>query len=108
MALGGIDASSAAANDFLNPERRIAFFIADVTNVAAIGRKPCLGTVELTKGQREWRGTLYSGQPELLPLAAMITAEQNPAAIGRDLRLRAPRSFFTEDFFQIFGRVDCY
>ena len=105
MPLRRVDTNSRAANDVLDPERRIALFVADVANVAAIGRKSCLGTIELSKGQREWRGTLYSVQPELLPLAAMITAEQNPPAIRCDLRLRAPRCFFTKDFFQILWRV---
>ena len=106
MPLPRVDANSRAANDLLDPERRIALFVTDVANVVAIGRKSCLGTIELPKGQREWRGTLYSGQPELLPLAAMITTEQNPAAIGCDLWLRTPLGFFTKDFFQIFGRAD--
>src|SRR5438552_6421725 len=106
MPLRGVDANSRAANNLLDPERRIALFVADVANVASIGRKSCLGTIELPKGQREWRGTLYSGQPQLLPLAAMITAEQNPAAIGCDLWLRKPLGSFHKDLFQHLGRHD--
>src|SRR5438105_9358640 len=107
MPLRGVDASSRAANDVLDPERGIALFVADVANPAAIWRKACLGTIELTEAQRQ-RGTLHGRQPELLPLAAVITAEQDPPAVRCDLRLRAPRRFFTEDFFPIFGRVHCH
>src|SRR6266480_4770402 len=103
MPLRGVDASSRASNDLLDPERGIAFFVADVANQAAIRRKACLGTIELTEGQRQrWR-TLQGRQPELLPLAAVITAKQDPPAIRSDLRLHAPRRFFAEDLFQIFG-----
>src|SRR2546429_5590473 len=103
MPLGSIDASSRAANDLLDPERGIALFVADVANLAAIWRKARLGTIELAEGQWERCGTLHGRQPELLPLATVITAEQNPPAIRCDLRLRAPRCFFTKDFFQFFG-----
>src|SRR5437899_13092362 len=104
MPLPRVDANSRAANDLLDPERRIALFVTDVANVVAIGGKSCLGTIELSKGQREWRGTLYSGHPELLPLAAMVTTEQNPAAIECDLWLRTPLGLFTQDFLQFFDR----
>src|SRR5262249_39744448 len=60
---------------------------------------------ELTECQWERCGTLHGREPELLPLATVITAEQNAPAIRCDLRLRAPRCFFTKDFFQIFWRV---
>src|SRR6185437_2779666 len=105
MPLPGIDASARAANNVLDPKRGIALFVADIANPIAIWRKARLGTIELTEGQRQRYGTLQGRQPELLPLAAVITAEQNPPAIRCDLRLRAPRRFFAEDFFQIFGRV---
>src|SRR6476620_8414675 len=108
MPLRGPDASSRAANDLLNPERGIALFVADVANPTAIRRKPCLGPIELTEGQWQWRSTLHGRQPELLPLAPVITAKQDPPAIRCDLRLRAPRRFFAEDFFQIFRRVHCH
>src|SRR5439155_15840538 len=99
MPLRGVDASSCAANDLLDPERGIALFVADVANSAAIRRKACLGTIELTEGQGQRCGTLHGCQPELLPLAAVITAKQNLPAIRCNLRLRAPRRFFAEDFF---------
>src|SRR6266436_6321460 len=99
MPLRGLDASSRAPNDLLDPERGIAFFVADVANPAAIRRKPCLGPIELAEGQWQRRSTLHGRQPELLPLAAVITAEQDSPAIRCDLRLRAPRRFFAEDFF---------
>src|SRR6267143_187415 len=99
MPLRGVDASSCAPNDLLNPERGMAFFVADVANSAAIRRKARLGTIELTEGQRQQCRTLHGRQPELLPLAAVITAKQDPPAIRCDLRLRAPRRFFAEDFF---------
>src|SRR5438270_9504025 len=100
MPLRGVDASSRAANDLLDPERGIAFFVADVANQAAIRRKACLGPIELTERQRQRQRcrTLHRRQPEMLPLAAVITAEQDPPTIQCDLRLRAPRRFFTEDF----------
>src|SRR3989442_15658308 len=107
MPLRGVDASSRAANDLLDPERGIALFVANVANPAAIWRKACLGTIELTEAQRQRCGTLYGRQPELLPLAAVITAEQDPPAIGGDLWMGAPCRFFAEDFFQSFGRVHC-
>src|SRR2546430_15425506 len=108
MPLRGVDASSRASNDLLDPKRSIALFVADVANSAAIRRKACLGPIELTERQRQRCRTLHGRQPELLPLAAVITAEQDSPAIWCDLRLRAPRRFFTEDFFQIFGRVHCH
>src|SRR6266436_2886857 len=107
MPLRGVDASSRAAKDLLDPKRGIALFVADVANPAAIRRKARLGTIVLTEGQRQRRGTLHSRQPELLPLAAMITAKQDSPSIRCDLRLRVPRRFFAEDFFQIFGRIHC-
>src|SRR5204863_1484384 len=76
MTLRGVDASARTANDFLDPERGIAIFVADVANPAAIWRKACLGPIELTERQRQRRGTLHGREPELLPLAAVITAEQ--------------------------------
>src|SRR5439155_15555425 len=99
MPLGGVDANSRATNDLLNPERGIALFVADVANLAAIWRKARLGTIELAEGQWQRSGTLHGRQPELLPLATVITAEQDSSAIRCDLRLRAPRRFFAEDFF---------
>src|SRR4029077_11507087 len=54
MPLCGIDASSRTPNDLLDTERGIALFVADVANQAAVGRKACLGTIELTEGQRQW------------------------------------------------------
>src|SRR5437868_15465468 len=99
MPLRGVDASSRAANDLLDPERGMARFVADVANPAAIRRKACLGTIEFTEGQRQRCGTLHGRQPELLPLAAVITAEQDSPPIRSDLRLREPRRFFAEDFF---------
>src|SRR6266513_4220404 len=108
MTLRGVDASARTANDFLDPERGIAIFVADVANPAAIWRKACLGPIELTERLRHRRGTLHGREPELLPLAAVITAEQDAPAIGCDLRLRAPRRFFAKDFFQIFGRIHCH
>src|SRR2546423_3152858 len=104
----GVDASSRAANDLLDPKRSIALFVADVANPTAIRRKACLSPIELTEGQRQRCRTLQGRQPELLPLAAVITAKQDPPAIRSDLRLHAPRRFFTEDLFQIFGRVHCH
>src|SRR5207249_5215327 len=46
MPLPRVDANSRAANDLLDPERRIALFVTDVANVVSIGRKWCLGTIE--------------------------------------------------------------
>src|SRR6267378_1491638 len=108
MPLLGVDASSRAANNLLDPERGIAIFVAYVANPAAIWRKACLGTIELTEAQRQRCGTLHSREPELLPLAAMIAAEQDSPAIRCDQRLRAPGRFFAEDFFKISGRVHCH
>src|SRR5438874_13205284 len=108
MTLRGVDARARAANDVLDPERGIALFVADVANPTAIWRKACLGTIELTEGQRQWCGALHGRQPKLLPLAAVITAEQDPPAIRCHLRLRAPRRFFAEEFFPIFRRVHCH
>src|SRR5215475_5372450 len=105
MPLPRIDASPRAAQDFLDPERGVAVFVADITNSSAVWRKARLGSIELTECQWERCGTLHRRQPELLPLATVITAEQNAPAIRCDLRLRAPRCFFAEDFLQIFGRV---
>src|SRR5207237_7978763 len=101
MPLRGVDASSRASNDLLDPELGIAFFVAHVATQASIRRKACLGPIELTERQRQRCRTLHRRQPELLPLAAVITAEQDPTTIRCDLRLRAPHRFFTEDFFQI-------
>src|SRR2546430_10086268 len=108
MPLRGLEASSRGAKDLLDPERGIAFFVADVANPTAIRRKACLGPIELTESQWQWRSTLHGRQPELLPLAAVITAEQDTPAIRCDLGLRPPRRFFAEDLFQIFGRVHCH
>src|SRR5215510_968431 len=105
MPLPRIDASPRAANNLLDPERGIALFVADVANPIAIWRKTRLGPIEVTEGQWERCGTLHGRQPELLPLATTITAEQNPPAIRCDLRLRAPPCFFTKDSFQILRRV---
>src|SRR5215469_17261342 len=101
----GSDASPRAAQDFLDPERGIAVLVTDITNPSAVWRKARLGPIEVAEGQWEWCGTLHGRQPELLPLATVITAEQNPPAIRCDLRLRAPSRFFNKDFFQIFGHV---
>src|SRR6267143_1777325 len=105
MPLPRIDASARTANNLLNPERGIALFVAGVANPIAVWRKARLGLIELTESQWKRCGTLHGRQPELLPLAAVITAEQNPPAIRCDLRLCAPRCFFTKDFFQILWRV---
>src|SRR5205814_2172764 len=105
MPLRGSDASPCAAEDFLDPERGIAVLVTDITNPSAVWRKARLGPIEVTEGQWERCGTLHGRQPELLPLATVITAEQNPPAIRCELRLRAPRCFFTKDFFQILWRV---
>src|SRR6266480_363957 len=105
MPLRGSDASPRAAEDFLDPERGIAVLVTDITNPSAVWRKARLGPIEVTEGQWERCGTLHGRQPDLLPLATVITAEQNPPAIRCDLRLRAPRCFFTKDFFQILWRV---
>src|SRR5437764_1000796 len=107
MPLRGSDASPRAAEDFLDPERGIAVLVTDITNPSAVWRKARLGPIEVTEGQWERCGTLHGRQPELLPLATVISAEQNPPAIRCDLRLRAPRCFFTKDFFQILWRVPC-
>src|SRR5512132_1457336 len=108
MPLRCSDASSPAAEDFLDPERGIAVLVTYITNPSAVWRKARLGPIEVTEGQWERCGTLHGRQPELLPLATVITAEQNPPAIRCDLWLRAPRRFFGEDFFWIFGRVYCH
>src|SRR5262245_29328483 len=105
MPLRCSDASPRAAEDFLDPERGISVLVADITNPRAVWRKARLGPIEITKGQWERWGTLHGRQPELLPLATVITAEQNLPAIRCDLGLRAPRCFFTKDFFQILWRV---
>src|SRR4030095_4270034 len=99
------DASPRAAEDFLDPERRIAVLVTDITNPSAVWRKTRLGPIEVTEGQWERCGALHGRQPELLPLATVITTEQNPPAIRCNLRLRAPCRFFTKDFFQILWRV---
>src|SRR5438552_19049378 len=99
MPLRGVDASSRASNDLLDPERGIAFFVADVANQAAIRRKACLGPIELTERQRQRCRTLHGRQPALLPLAAAITAAQESPATRCDLSLRAPRGFLTAGFF---------
>src|SRR6516162_3317365 len=108
MRLRGSDASPRAAEDFLDPERGIAVLVTDITNPSAVWRKARLGPIEVAEGQWKRCGTLHGRQPELLPLATVITAEQNSPAIGCDLRLRAPRCFFAENFFQIVGRVDSH
>src|ERR1041384_8265060 len=105
MPLRGSDSSPRAAEDFLDPERGVAVLVTDITNPSAVWRKARFGPIEVTEGQWERCGTLHGRQPELLPLATVITAEQNPPAIRCDLRLRAPRCFFTKDFFQILWRV---
>src|SRR4029078_2435276 len=105
MPLRCSDASPRAAEDFLNPERGIAVLVTDIANPSAVWRKARLGPIEVTEGQWERCGPLHSRQPELLPLATVITTEQNPPAIRCDLWLPAPCRFFAEDFFQIFGRV---
>src|SRR6476620_1611827 len=99
------DASPRAAEDFLDPERGIAVLVTDITNPSAVRRKARLSPIEVTEGQWERCGTLHGRQPELLPLATVITAEQNPPAIRCDLRLRAPRRFFNPHPCQTFGRV---
>src|SRR6476619_3611812 len=105
MPLRGSNASPRAAEDFLDPERGIAVLVTDITNPSAVRRKARLGPIEVPEGQWERCGTLHGRQPELLPLATVITAEQNPPAIRCDLRLRAPRCFFTKDFLQILWRI---
>src|SRR5437764_14608666 len=105
MPLRGRNARPRAAEDFLDPERGIAVLVTDVSNPSAVWRKARLGAIEVTERQLERCGNLHSRQPELLPLATVITAEQNPPAIRCDLLLRAPRCFFTKDFFQILWRV---
>src|SRR5438876_11334071 len=105
MPLRGLDASSRAAKDLLDPERGIAFFVADVANPTAIRRKARLGPIELTESQWQWRSTLHGRQPELLPLAAVITAEQDTLAIRCDLGLRPRRRVFAKELFQKFGGV---
>src|SRR5262245_7308217 len=105
MPLRCSDASPRAAEDFLDPERGIAVLVTNITNPSAVWRKARLGPIEVTEGQWERCGTLHGRQPELLPLATTITAEQNPPAIRCDLRLRAPPCFFTKDSFQILRRV---
>src|SRR5947209_18902247 len=104
MPLRSVDASSRAAHNLLDPERSVALFVADIAYPAAIWRKACLSTIELSEGQRQRRGPLHGRQPELLPLAAVITAEQYPPAIGSALWLRAPRPFFGAGFIHILGR----
>src|SRR5215831_5703764 len=101
MPFRGSDASPRAAEDFLDPKRGIAVLVTDITNPSAVWRKARLGPIEVTEGQWERCGTLHGRQPELLPLAAVIAAEQNAPAIGCDLWLRAPRCFFAEIFFKI-------
>src|SRR5512132_1203095 len=108
MPLRCSDASPRASEDFLDPERGIAVLVTDITNPSAVWRKARFSPIEVTEGQWERCGMLHGRQPELLPLATVITAEQNPPAIRCDLRLRAPRRFFGEDFFWIFGRVYCH
>src|SRR5207248_10005621 len=105
MPLRGSDASPRAAEEFLDPERGIAVLVTDITDPSAVWRKARLGPIEVTEGQWERCGTLHGRQPELLPLATAISAEQNPPAIRCDLPLRVPRRFFTKDFFQILCRV---
>ena len=105
MPLRCSDASPRAAEDFLDPERGIAVLVTDITNPSAVWRKARLSPIEVAEGRWERCGTLHGRQPELLPLATVITAEQNPPAIRCDLRLRAPRRFFNKDFCQIFWRV---
>src|SRR4249919_1430476 len=105
MPLRCSDASPRAAEDFLDPERGIAVLVTDITNPSAVWRKARLSPIEVTEGQWERCGTLHGRQPELLPLATVITAEQNPPAIRCDLWLRAPCRFFNKNFCQIFGRV---
>src|SRR5262245_55669836 len=105
MPLRGGDASPRAAEDFLDPERGIAVLVTDITNPSAVWRKARLGPIEVTEGQWERCGTLHGRQPELLPLATVITAEQNAPAIRCNLRLRAPRRFFNKNFFPILWRV---
>src|SRR5215470_5608276 len=99
MPLRCSDVSPRAAENFLDPERSIAVLVTYITNPSAVWRKPRLGPIEITKGQWERCRTLHGRQPELLPLATVITAKQNLPAIQCDLRLRAPRCFFTKDFF---------
>src|ERR1051325_298559 len=105
MPLPCCDASPRAAEDFLDPERGIAVLVTDITDPSAVRRKPRLNPIEVPEGQWERCGTLHGRQPELLPLATVITAKQDLPATRCDLRLRAPRCFFTKDFFQILWRV---
>src|SRR5215471_17796812 len=99
MPLLRIDAGPHAANDLLDPERGIAVLVTDITNPSAVWREARLGPIEVTEGQWERCGTLHGRQPELLPLATVITTEQNPPAIRCDLRLRAPCRFFIKNLF---------
>src|SRR5204862_8174496 len=98
MPLRGSDASPRAAEDFLDPERGIAVLVTDITNPSAVWRNSRLGHIEVTAGQWERCGTVRGREPELWPLGTVLSSEQRPPAIRCDVRLRAPRCFFTEGF----------
>jgi hypothetical protein len=65
-----------AADKILDDETGVALLVADVRDLLAIGRPASVPPVEVAEGQRERRGAVGRGQPELAPLPAVIAGEQ--------------------------------
>ena len=61
------------------PTARVAALVADVRDAPAVRRPARVAAIELAEGQRQRRGAVRRGQPELVPLPAVVAAVEQDA-----------------------------
>ena len=85
-----------AAQRIHHAQRGVAVAVVDIGDARAVGRPARVAAVELAESERQRRGAVGRGQPQLLPLAAVVTGIEQALAVGRQFRPRAPAGFLAE------------
>src|SRR5882672_8498357 len=100
MPLARRDGLLSSSWDVDHPQPRIAAFVGDKRDAAAVPRPARRGGVELTVGQREGIPALARHQPELMPLPTEIRAVDDARTVRRPVRPRLPRRLFVAQLAQ--------
>ena len=95
-ALARQDFAGIAAHGLQHLQAGVTRLVADEQHLTAVGRPARVATIEFPEGERQRRFAAWRGEPELMPLAALVARIQDPLALGRGFRSGRPRGLLGE------------
>ena len=97
-----------AAQRLDHAQRGVAVAVVDDGDARAVRRPARVAAVERAEAQRQRRGAVGGGQPQLLVLAAVVAGIEQAPAVRRQLGPRAPAGFLAQHAATLRGMVDIH